>query len=110
LQQLEDEGLVKASEQGGRRAFELTDDGRAYVDAHPDEIAAPWEAFSTPDDDESGLEPLIAQAAAALWQIMATGSSDQQDRAREVLADMRRRLYGILADGDDNDDDLNAGT
>ncbi|WP_216843644.1 PadR family transcriptional regulator [Phytoactinopolyspora alkaliphila] len=109
LQQLEDEGLVIASEQGGRRAFELTADGRAYVEAHPEEIAAPWEAFTAAEDDDSGLEPMIAQAAAALWQIMATGSADQQARAREVLGDMRRRLYGILADGDDNDDDLNAG-
>jgi hypothetical protein len=50
------------------------------------------------------LQPLIAQAAAAMWQIMATGTDDQQARAREVLADMRRRLYGILADGDDGDD------
>lgn len=105
LQQLEDEGLVQAADQAGRRAFELTDEGRAYVDAHPEEVSGPWQAFSSQtDDDESGMQPLIAQAAAALWQIMATGSADQQERAREVLADMRRRLYGILADGDDTDD------
>ncbi|WP_216852847.1 PadR family transcriptional regulator [Phytoactinopolyspora halotolerans] len=106
LQQLEDEGLVRASEQGGRRAFELTDEGRSYVDAHAEEIAAPWEAFAGADeDDDKGLEPMIAQAAAALWQIIATGSPDQQARAREVLIEMRRRLYGILADGDDLDEE-----
>ncbi|WP_205856539.1 PadR family transcriptional regulator [Phytoactinopolyspora endophytica] len=111
LQQLEDEGLVRAFEQGGRRAFELTEEGRAYVDAHAEEVAAPWEAFSDAEEqDESGLEPMIAQAAAALWQIMATGSADQQARARDVLSEMRRRLYGILADGDDLDqDDVNGG-
>ena len=31
LQQLEDEGLVRAQEGGGRKLFELTDDGREYV-------------------------------------------------------------------------------
>jgi hypothetical protein len=64
-----------------------------------------------PDDDEHELKPMIGQAAAALWQILATGSADQQAKAREVLADTRRKLYGILADGDEGDplDDLDGG-
>jgi len=105
LQQLEDEGLVRAEEESGRRVFHLTDDGHAYVAAHPDEVSAPWEAMAAaPDDDEHDLRPLIGQAAAALWQILATGSPEQQARARDVLAEMRRRLYGILAEGDDEPD------
>ncbi|AYY12609.1 PadR family transcriptional regulator [Actinobacteria bacterium YIM 96077] len=107
LQQLEDEGLVRTAEHthtSKRRAFELTDEGRAYVEAHPDEISAPWKTFTDAEEDEHDLQPLIAQAAAAMWQIMATGTPDQQARAREVLAEMRRRLYGILADGDETDD------
>src|SRR4051795_6473501 len=32
LQQLEDEGLVRSVESGGRRQYELTDEGRAHVD------------------------------------------------------------------------------
>lgn len=105
LQQLEDEGLVRAEAENGRRVFHLTDDGEAYVAAHPDEVSAPWEAMAAaPDDDEHDLRPLIGQAAAGLWQILATGSADQQARAREVLADTRRRLYGILAEGDDDTD------
>jgi DNA-binding PadR family transcriptional regulator len=112
LQQLEDEGLVRAGEEGSRRIFRLTDEGRTYVTEHADEVSAPWEAMATPpDDDEHELKPMIGQAAAALWQILATGSPDQQARAREVLADTRRKLYGILADGDEGDplDDLDGG-
>lgn len=104
LQQLQDEGLVTADESGGRRSFRLTDEGREYVATHAEEVSAPWEAMTAPEDeDEHDLKPLIGQAAAALWQILATGSRDQQARAREVLADTRRRLYGILAEGDDED-------
>src|ERR687883_882324 len=44
LQQLEDEGLVRAEEREGSRVFSLTDKGRTYVDEHADELGAPWDA------------------------------------------------------------------
>jgi len=105
LQQLEDEGLVRVDAQEGRRLYELTDEGRAYVESHPQEMSAPWEAMSPPTDERGDIRPLVGQALAALWQIAVSGSAEQQARAREVLDDARRRLYGILADGDDGDDD-----
>src|SRR6266511_2215675 len=40
LQQLEDEGLVTADAEVGRRTFTLTDEGRAYVADHADEGSA----------------------------------------------------------------------
>ena len=49
LQQLEDEGLVRAESDGGRRAYTLTEEGRAYVAEHPDEVAAPWAGMSEAD-------------------------------------------------------------
>ena len=111
LQQLEDEGLARTEVQEGRRTFELTDEGRAYVDSHADEMAAVWEAMSPSADDETDdVRPLIGQTAAALWQIMATGSTAQKARAREVLAETRRTLYGILADGDDDEPDHTGST
>ncbi len=105
LQQLEDEDLVRADDQSGRKVYHLTTEGEQYVASHPDEVSAPWESMtaSSADDDVNGLRPLIGQAAAALWQILATGSADQQARAREVLSDTRRKLYGILAEGDEDD-------
>src|ERR687893_3158314 len=43
LQQLEDEGLVRIAEREGRKAYELTDEGRAHVAARRDELGAPWD-------------------------------------------------------------------
>ncbi|TWD79122.1 DNA-binding PadR family transcriptional regulator [Kribbella amoyensis] len=101
LQQLEDEGLVTADAEVGRRTFTLTDEGRAYVADHSDEVSAPWAAMTAQaDDDENGVKPLLGQVATALWQILSTGTPDQQARARDALADLRRTLYGILADDD----------
>jgi DNA-binding PadR family transcriptional regulator len=105
LQQLEDEGLVTADAETGRRTFTLTDDGRAYVAEHADEVSAPWEAMTAAsEDDGSGFKPLIGQVAAAMWQILAVGSPNQQARAREALTDLRRKLYAILAEDDAEDD------
>jgi DNA-binding PadR family transcriptional regulator len=98
LQQLEDEGLVRAETDSGRRAFTLTDEGRAYVAEHADEVAAPWQTLSeTPDD---GLKPLIGQVGAAFWQIMAVGSPEQQAQGREALVELRNRLSAILSTDD----------
>ena len=101
LQQLEDEGLVTADAESGRRTFTLTDEGRSYVSEHADEVAAPWEAMSAgAEQDESGFKPLIGQTAAAMWQILSTGTPEQQARARDAINELRRTLYGILAEDD----------
>ena len=105
LQQLEDEGLVTADAEVGRRTFTLTDEGRAYVAEHQDEVSAPWEAMTPPADDENGLKPMLGQVATAMWQILATGTPEQQAKAKEALGELRRKLYGILADEDDENQD-----
>lgn len=109
LQQLADEGLIRGEESEGRKSFHITDAGRAYVDEHADEVRAPWEAM-TPDFGE-GVPDLFRQAAqtgAAVMQVVHTGSADQINAAKEVLAETRRSLYRILAEEsrtDDGDDD-----
>jgi DNA-binding PadR family transcriptional regulator len=97
LQQLEDEGLVLADNDAGRRTYTLTEEGQAYVAEHPDEVSAPWEAMAEPNDDD-GLKPLIGQVAAAIWQIAAVGTPEQQAKGREALSDLRRRLHTILSE------------
>ena len=37
----------------------------------------------------------------AVWQIVSTGSDRQRRAAIEILVETRRKLYGVLADGDD---------
>ncbi len=47
LQQLEDEGLIRAeASDGGRRAYQLTDEGTAYAQAHSAELKAPWDVVA----------------------------------------------------------------
>jgi len=103
VQQLEDEGLVEGRDADGRRLLQLTDAGRRYVEEHPDELAATWRPF---EDDTEGepeshdLKPVIGQVMSAVWQVVVSGTAQQRAEAAEILAETRRKLYGLLADGD----------
>jgi DNA-binding PadR family transcriptional regulator len=103
VQQLEDEGLVEAISVSGRRQSTLTEAGRAYVNDHRDELAATWRPFeedADQDDRTPDLKQAVGQVMGAVWQVVTSGSPQQQAEAAEILADTRRRLYGLLADGD----------
>jgi len=109
IQQLEDEGLVEADDERGRRTLRLTAEGEAYVAANPDELASVWAPFESErrqqSTDFAGLKPEIGQVMGAVWQIVTTGTDRQRRDAVEILVETRRRLYGLLADGDAADDD-----
>jgi DNA-binding PadR family transcriptional regulator len=99
LSQLEDEGLVRSTESEGRKQFELTDQGRTYVEERREELGSPWDAAS--GDVREGafeLRDLIWQLGAAAHQVVQAGSQEQVAKAREVLSEARRSLYRILAD------------
>jgi DNA-binding PadR family transcriptional regulator len=99
LQQLEDEGLVRAEEAGNGRLFQLTDQGRAYVKEHAEETAAPWDwAKNEGDDDVVELFSQIRHIGGALWQIAQSGEPAHIAQARKVLSDARRALYRILSE------------
>jgi DNA-binding PadR family transcriptional regulator len=103
LQQLEDEGLVRAEETDGRKLFHLTDEGRAAAEASAGE-GAPWEAASdSVDSDVWELFGVARQVGMAVFQIAQAGTADQLTAAREVLNNARRALYGILAEDETTD-------
>ncbi|MGI8414112.1 MAG: PadR family transcriptional regulator [Solirubrobacteraceae bacterium] len=101
LAQLEDEGLVRATEAPGGRHFEITDSGREHLESRAGE-PAPWE-----QDDQPGagalteLGPLIMQIGKAAWQVAQVGNEAQTKQASEVLTEARRALYRILAQDDE---------
>ena len=99
IAQLQDEGLVEDAPTG-RKALRLTDEGRRHVADHAEELAAVWAPFAGEADDEQvNFKQVIGQTVGAIAQVLSTGTPDQRDKALDVLADTRRRLYGILAEG-----------
>src|ERR1700733_3888244 len=99
LQQLEDEGLIRAEgAESGRKGFSLTDEGRAYMAEHADEVTAPWEIVAGRERGGSlEMRSLIGQLAMAAMQVTHAGSDAQVAEAQRILKDTRRSLYRILA-------------
>jgi DNA-binding PadR family transcriptional regulator len=99
LAQLEDEGLVRVEERDGRRTYDLTDAGRAYVEERRDDLVAPWEEMSNSvDDDVASLFTEMRQVGMAAMQVGHMGSAEQIGEARTVLVKARRALYSLLAE------------
>ena len=99
LQLLEDEGLVQVAPEKGGKEYELTDAGRAEVEARDAALGAPWDAVKG-DVGEGARELMGAmrQIGMALFQLAHSGTEAQVKEAQEVLAETRRALYRILAD------------
>jgi len=108
LSQLEDEGLVRAIDEGGRKAFTLTDEGTAHVEANRERFGTPWETVGEGASDELQELRRSAQALAiAAMQVAQTGSRDQLGEAKAILEEARRRLYRLLAgDAPSGEDDV----
>jgi DNA-binding PadR family transcriptional regulator len=99
LQAMEDQGLVTADQAEGRRVFSLTAEGRTLADEAGDG-PAPWErAARGANRSLVDLRGLMVEVAAATMQVGRSGSEDQVKTVGEILADTRRRIYLVLADG-----------
>lgn len=109
LAQLEDEGLIEQFDNEGTKSYRLTEAGQS---AAAEIGQKPWEVFNVEN------APLHPEAMKAMWnefrglamaaqELTRNGSQAQQERAGQLLAETKRKLYGLLADGDvHNSDDL----
>jgi predicted O-methyltransferase YrrM/DNA-binding PadR family transcriptional regulator len=98
LQLLEDQGLVRSADDGGRRRYELTETGQTEQAAAP-ASPAPWEAVvGAADQGQVALTSVLRQVGVAVEQVADVGSDAQKASAEAMLGDLRRQLYLLLAD------------
>ena len=112
VQQLEDEGLVEGTDGAGPPAAHAHRRGaRATSPSTPTRWPARGRPSTPPPRSETGgpgdLKPVIGQVMGAVWQVVVSGTKQQQAEAAEILADTRRKLYGLLAEGDEAADEEN---
>jgi len=99
LQLLADEGFVRGEPREGSTLYELTDPGRKHLDENRDRFGVPWEqAFAGTPELVRQLFRLAMQVGIATRQVVHAGTEAQRKEAAELLAETRRRLYGILAE------------
>jgi DNA-binding PadR family transcriptional regulator len=95
LQQLEDEGLVRSSEDEGRKTYELTDAGRGEAD--PTKLAAL--AAEGERGGNTDLRSELEKLHLAVRQVRAVGNDAQVAEAAATLREARQSVYRILAEG-----------
>lgn len=104
LQLLEDEGLVTSEIVEGRRTYSLTEAGRTAAE----ETTLAREGWPQADasDRPADLRRLARDLLGAAIQVERSGSAQANVAAREILVDVRRKLYALLAadDGRATDD------
>jgi DNA-binding PadR family transcriptional regulator len=92
LQWLEDEGLVNARDVEGKKVYEITDAGRAFLEEHKDVVEEIFERIS--ETVERTVGGSMAEVNRALGQLVKavyrTGWKAESDEAR-------RRVAGVLA-------------
>jgi DNA-binding PadR family transcriptional regulator len=98
LQLLADEGLVRGESREGSTVYELTDAGRKHLEENRESFGIPWQqAEEGVPGDVRDLLRLAMSVGVATRQVIQSATTAQRKEAAEVLADTRRRLYGILA-------------
>jgi DNA-binding PadR family transcriptional regulator len=93
LSMLEDAGLVTVAESGGKKVYSLTAAGEQSarsLDAEGEETAG--------FDERPGLGSEISATFQALRQVQMVGTADQLNKSREMLTELRRGLYRLLAE------------
>ena len=98
LQLLEDEGLIAAETDGGRKRFALTDAGRPEAETAAQ--TPPWQQFGG-DETMSQVQDFRDAAVGimhALRQVGFNGTPEQRQQALDVLGETKRKLYAILAE------------
>jgi DNA-binding PadR family transcriptional regulator len=99
LQLLEDEGLVTSTEQDGKRVYSITDEGAAEARRRSDEAGgAPWSRDGGGDERSGRLRTTMRDLHMAARQVAVAGSPAQIEKASELLADTRKRLYLLLGE------------
>jgi DNA-binding PadR family transcriptional regulator len=97
LQLLEDQALVRSTAEHGRRRFELTAEGRALQEQNAGG-SPPWETIaSAADEGDLALRSALRDVELAVSQVAEAGTPPQQAAAAVLLAELRRRLYLLLA-------------
>lgn len=108
LQYLADQGHIRVSEEGERRAYELTDAGKAELAARADDIRAFWSRFAAEEIAEASrhevdflqeaLEDLHRTVWRGLREAIGRGDRDTLRGVRQLVEQCRSDVRILISD------------
>lgn len=99
ISQLEDEGLVTITRDGGRKLATLTDSGRAHLEENAAAMGNPFGGMSRGAGGRQSLRSAIEDVQTATRVVAKSGSDAQIASVQEILERARKAIYLVLADG-----------
>ena len=108
LQYLEDQGLVRATEEADRRIYQLTDAGQAELEAQALQIAAFWQRINgstvapATQQELSFLQDELDHLERVVWSglrlAIAGGQQETIRRVRGAVEECQDKVRAIIAD------------
>jgi len=105
LTMLEEAGFVKRRDEGDRRVYELTPEGRAFLHEHADrvdEILADLCERAREEDSGSenrhALRQSVERLMRAVSQVELSSNPQTQTRVQEIMDRARKEIYALLAE------------
>ena len=102
LQQLEDEDLIRAKEEDGKRIFHLTEAGREELSLHQDAVeriwkrAGGWKEWGVHMGPESAeIWSTWGRLTKAAFKAAARADLDETEKIREILERTRKELEAL---------------
>lgn len=97
LQMLDDENLVNVEQSDGRKVYALTEEGKAAAEPYGDGSEL-WGKQDGSDSNRRELSRSGAKLGQAVFQVLKTGTAEEQESAAQALDTARRAIYSMLAD------------
>ncbi len=102
LAALEEEGLIAGRDEGERRTYEATDEGRRHLKEHGNHFGAFFEDDGGADtvaenDAGSDLRDAAGRLMQAVTQLGPSSKAETIERVRDLLDRTRREIYTLLA-------------
>jgi DNA-binding PadR family transcriptional regulator len=98
LEQLEAQGLITGEQQDDKRVYSITEKGREMAQRHEARGNAPWDDAADASGPRVDLGKSVFALMNAAQQVGRTGSDEQVSKAVELLDQVRKQIYLILAE------------
>ena len=102
LAALEAGGLIRGRDEGGRRIYEITEQGRRLLGEHAAELERLLNADDSREEEMHDVGSQLRESADRLMQAVSQLGPSSKDetieRARQLLDNARKEIYQLLAE------------